>query len=172
MGEWDHSVSGSAGIYHYNKGTDQMFLGLENKFKKDKLSLAVFGGVSNNSNNDPALLVDLKESYKYDNKGIFSNNIRVRNTITDGSNTTQIRVSPFTVNIPITKNTSAYLNTHYVGKYNYNTKEYNQGAGAFLGGEIKFGSSSLDVEVQRYNIQNWKKHAGNWGVNAIYTINF
>ncbi len=172
MGDWDHSVNSSAGIYHYNTNNDQIFLGVENKFKNKGLTLGVFSGVTNTSNANPALLLDLKESYKYDSRGIFSNNVRVRNTLSDGTNTTQIRVSPLTVSVPVSKTTTVYANPHYVGKYNYNTKEWTQGAGIFAGVEQKLGNTTIAFEGQRYNIQDWNTNKGNWGVNVIFTQTF
>ncbi len=172
MPDWEHKQSGSAGVYTYNDGSCQMFLGFENKFQNNNLSLAVFTGATNVGEDNAGLLVDLKESYKYDDRGIFNNNVRIRNTFSEGTNTTQIRVSPLTVTVPVGKTTSVYANPHYVGKYNYNTQQWTQGAGIFVGVEQKIGSSSIALEGQRYNIQDWNKHKGNWGINAIYTKTF
>ncbi len=172
MHDFEHKQSGTAGVYTYNDGSCQMFLGFENKFQNDGLSLAVFTGATNVGKDNAGFLVDLKESYKYDKTGYLSNNIRIRNTFSEGSNTTQVRVSPLTITIPIGKSTSAYVNPHYVGKYNYNTKEWSQGAGVFAGVEQKIGSSSVALEGQRYNIQDWNKNKGNWGINVIYTKTF
>ncbi len=172
MGNWKLKQTGTAGTYIYNNNDCQMFLGVENKFQKNNLSLGVFTGLSNNGPNNPALLVDLKENYKYDKRGIFSNNVRIRNNFSDGSNSTQIRISPLTVTVPVGKTTTAYINPHLVGKYNYNTKNWTQGAGVFTGIEQKIGNASIALEGQRYNIQDWGKNKGNWGVNIIYTQTF
>lgn len=173
MGDWEHGQSVSIGTYTYNKSScNQLFTGMENKFKKDNLSFGIFTGVIGTSSDDPALLVDLKECYKYDDKGIFNQNIRIRNCASENTTTTQIRVSPLTVNIPLGKTTSAYVNPHYVGKYNYQTGDWTQGAGVFAGFEQKIGSTTVALEGQRYNLQDFNNHKGNWGVNLIVSKSF
>jgi len=173
MGDWEHVQSVSVGTYLYNKSdSNQFFAGMENKFKNDNLSFGIFTGVIGTSSGNPSALVDLKECYKYDDRGLFNQNIRVRNCFSEGCNSTQIRVSPITVTVPLGKTTSAYVNPHYTGKYNYNSGEWSQGAGVFAGVEQKIGSTTVALEGQRYNIQDFNNHKGNWGVNLIVTKTF
>ena len=172
MGDWITKQTGSAGAYLYNNKENQVFLGVENKVQNKNLTLGVFTGVTNVGKNNAGLLVDLKESYKYEKSGILSNNVRIRNTFSEGSNSTQIRISPLTVNIPVSKKTSTYINPHFVGKYNYNTEKWTKSAGVFAGIEQKIGKASLAIEGQRYNLQDFKENDGNWGINIIYTQNF
>lgn len=163
----------SCNDYLYNNATNTVLIGLDSKLTAGKFSAGVFNGVSLDSKSGAAMVVDLKAAYNYDKSGIVGQNLRLRNNLADGSISTQIRYSPCSVNVPVSKNTSIYMNPHGVAKYNYTTKKWDTGIGAFLGVTQKFKKGlSVSLEGQRYNIQNFKDNDGNWSANLILTKSF
>lgn len=169
-----YSLNASCSNYWYNNGVNTTLIGFENKFTLDKkFNAALFSGVALDTKSGGSMVIDLKASHNYDNKGIIGQNLRIRNNFGDGAVTTQFRYSPCTVSVPVAENTKVYLNPHGVAKYNYTTKKWDTGAGAFLGVTQNFKNGlSVSLEGQRYNIQNPKENDGNWGINFILSKTF
>ncbi len=148
--------------------------GLEENVVSKKGSVGAFIGGGTDFNKDVMLIIDMKGKMRYDDKGIFNQNLRVRNTIGINSNTTQIRYSPFSVDVPISNNLSFYANPHYVGKYDYKNDKWTNSAGIFAGFTQKIDkNTAVSIEGQRYNLQDIKDNSGkNWSINAIVNYKF
>lgn len=165
------SGTASASTYQNFDGSNVTIAGLEEKAYTPKASASAFLGLGSNFKDNTYAVIDLKGSYNYDEKGIFNQNLRIRNTIGTGGSATQIRYSPISVNIPINKSTSFYANPHYVGKVNYENNKWSNSAGIFAGISKKVSkNTTISIEAQRYNLQDIKDNSGkNWGINAILT---
>ncbi len=169
-------LKGNTSISSYQNfdGTNLTIAGVEEKASGLRGSAGVFLGVGTDFTKDAMGVLDFKGTYNYDDKGLFNQNLRVRNTVGVKSAATQIRYSPLSVNIPLNDKTTLYANPHYVGKYNYKTNQWTNSAGIFAGATQKLtDKTSLSLEVQRYNLQDIKDNSGkNWGVNAIISWKF
>ncbi len=162
------TYSASCMDYWYNSNVNTTLLGIETKIASKKMNAAIFNGIAYDTKSGASMIVDLKLGHNYDKNAIVGQNLRIRNNFGDGSISTQFRYSPCTVNVPVAENTSVYLNPHAVAKYNFTSKNWDAGAGAFLGVTQKFKNNlSISLEGQRYNIQNPSENRGNWGVNVI-----
>lgn len=170
----DNSISFVTGTYQQFDGNNVSFSGVEARYSGNRGYLG--GAVSAGTNNLKNLygIIDFKGKLNYDNKGIVDQNIRVRTTFDNNLGYTQIRYSPCTVTVPLGKKTSAYVNPHYVAKYDYNNKEWKHSAGWFAGVTQGLGNnSSISLEVQRYNAQNIHDNsAQNYSGNIIFTKKF
>ena len=134
--------------------------------------LSGYLGMGTNFESAPIGVIDFKESNPYVKGGIVSQNLRIRTKFDDGFSSTQIRVSPCTVNIPVGERTTLYANPHYSGCYDYKDKEWNHSAGIFVGATQKLGENvSISLEAQRYNLQDITDNdGGNWSFNAIVSV--
>ena len=171
------STRTTIGAYQYFDGKNMSFGGAETRSVGKQGYIGLGGFVASEDFKNPYGLVDIKGKWNYDKKGIFDQNIRVRTAFDDDLKTTQIRYSPVTVNIPINDDISVYTNTHYSGKYNYQSKEWSHSIGNFTGISCDLGEkNNLALEVQRYNLQDLKtkkeNEASNWSVNLMYTYKF
>ena len=119
-------------------------------------------------------LLDVKGKLNYDSSGTFEQNLRIRTAVDKEPKSTQIRYSPLTVNIDLTDNVSIYSNTHYSGKYNFDSGKWDHSAGNFTGVSWDIDKkNNLSVEAQRYNIQDFTNNSSeNWSVNLMYTYKF
>ena len=164
----------SISTYQNMDGTNLTIAGLEEKAVGNRGSAGVFLGIGTDFSKDAMAVLDFKGSYNYDKKGLFNQNLRVRNTVGLKSSATQIRYSPLSVNVPVSDNTILYANPHYVGKFNYKTDKWTNSAGIFVGATQKVSkNTSVSLEVQRYNLQDIKDNSDkNWGINAIITWTF
>lgn len=138
---------------------------------KTPYGLGAFAGMATDFSN-PMGVFDVKESNPYKKGSIISQNLRIRTKFGKDLLTTQVRFSPFTANIPLGKTTTAYVNPHYVGQYDYNSKTWKNSAGIFGGVTQQFGDKvSVSLEGQRYNLQDFHDNSGaNWSVNAIVSV--
>lgn len=170
-------LESTASINTYQKadGSNITIAGVEDKLKGRRGSASVFMGIGTDFNSYASYVVDFKGSLNYDKNGILGQNLRVRNNIKTGHNsTTQIRYSPLSVNVPVSDKTNIYVNPHYSGTINYKTDKWTNSAGVFAGVTQKLSKdTSLSLEAQRYNLQDIKDNsAKNWGVNAVLTYKF
>ena len=172
MGKFNTRIT--LGSYQYCDGSNMAFGGAETRYASDRGCLGVGGFVALDNMKNPYGLFDLKGKLNYDNKGIVEQNIRVRTAFDKDLKSTQIRYSPVTVNIPVCDNVSIYSNTHYSGKYNFNTNKWKHSVGNFTGLSCDLGKKdNLSIEAQRYNLQNFKDNSPeNWSVNLMYTHKF
>ncbi len=168
-------IKGTTSLNSYQNldGSNLTIGGIEEKALNQKGSAGAFLGIGTNFKNEAMVVIDFKGSLNYDKKGLFNQNLRIRNTIGTKNTATQIRYSPITANLPINDKTSFYINPHYSGKYNYKTGEWKNSAGVFSGITRKINEkTSISIEAQRYNLQDIKDNSGkNWGINAIITCN-
>ena len=164
----------SLNSYQNLDGSNLTVCGLEEKRVFDKISAGAFVGFGTDFENGPKLVFDFKGSMNYDKQEKLNQNLRVRNTFGGGNNSTQIRYSPLSVNIPLGETTDFYVNPHYSGKYSYKTSDWSHSAGIFAGVTQKISeNTSVSIEGQRYNLQNIKDNSGkNWGINMILSHNF
>jgi len=134
--------------------------------------LSVYTGCGTNFKGNDIGVFDIKESNKYNPNGVINHNARIRTKYNDNTLTTQVRVSPLSVNVPVGDKTSIYVNPHYVGQYNYKEKTWTNGAGIFAGVTQKIGKDmTISFEGQRYNLQNISDNNGsNWSFNAIFSV--
>lgn len=174
MGKPVESYTVSASSFQYFDKSNFTLAGIEQKFSKDKGYVSAFLGAATDFNKDGMAVIDLKGGYKYDSKGIFSQNLRIRNKIGKETESTQIRYSPLTIDVPVGKNTSLYMNPHYSGTMNHKAHKWTNSAGVFAGATQKLNkNTSLSLEIQRYNLQDIKDNSGkNWSANAIISYKF
>jgi len=157
-------------------GSNLTITGLDAKFNLQKgASANVFTGIGTDFDNIRGI-IDFKGSVPYKENSILSQNIRFRNNLTKDGCSTQIRYSPLTATIPVSKDktTNIYINPHYVGKYDYNSGNYTHGAGVFAGASKKLNKNlGIAIEAQRYNLQDFKDNSGkNWSFNSIISYKF
>lgn len=160
--------------YQSFDGSNFTLTGLEEKFKGEKGYVSTFIGGATNFKDDAMLVLDLKGGRNYDGNGIFNQNLRVRTKLGKESESVQLRYSPLSVDYPVSKNTSLYLNPHYSGQMDFRNDKWKNSIGAFGGVTQKLNNkTSLSVEVQRYNLQDIKDNSGkNWSLNAILSYKF
>ena len=141
--------------YGYADGNYTLLAGSEVRFAGKKGYIGAGGFVASNNLNDTYGIFDLKGKLNYDKKGIVEQNLRIRTAYDKDLRSTQIRYSPCTVNIPVSKDVSIYSNTHYVGKYEFDKKEWKHSMGNFTGVSWDVDTNNnLALEAQRYNLQN------------------
>ena len=170
----DLRTQASIGTYHGFDGSNTSFAGSEMRYGGKKWYVGAGAYLASNDLKDLYGLVDAKAKLAYDSKSVFEQNLRVRTAYDKDVKTTQIRYSPVTVNIPITKDVTAYSNTHYSGKYNFDEKTWSHSIGNFTGVSCKVSKKeNIALEVQRYNLQDIKDNSSkNWSFNFILTHNF
>lgn len=167
------------GLYNYSTyqsldGSNYTLTGLEDKYKGKNGSVSTFLGVGTNFKNDVMGVFDIKGSRNYDKQGIISSNLRLRTKLGKETESLQVRYSPVTVNVPVGKNTSVYLNPHYSGQMDFRKDKWTNSLGAFAGVSQDLNKkTNLSLEVQRYNLQDINDNsAKNWSVNAILSYKF
>ena len=155
-------------------GSNFTVAGVEEKLKLGKGYTSTFIGAATNFKNDGMFVIDLKGGYNYDKNGIFNQNLRIRNKMGQHTESTQIRYSPLSVDIPVSKKTNVYVNPHYSGQYDYKKDQWTNSIGAFAGVTQKINDkTSISLEGQRYNLQDIKDNSGkNWSINAIVSYKF
>ncbi|MBR6098423.1 hypothetical protein IKP85_01605 [bacterium] len=159
----------SASTFQSADGSNFTTAGFDIKFPQ---GLSTYIGMGTDFTKDPFGVIDFKESNPYGKGSIVGHNVRIRTKYDDKFLSTQVRVSPCTINVPVGKNTSIYVNPHYVGQYDYQTNTWKNGAGIFAGATQKFGQDvSVSLEGQRYNLQDIGDNSGgNWSINAIVSL--
>lgn len=174
MGNIQTTNSVSVSSYQMMDGSNFTVAGFEQKLSRPDGSVALFIGGGTDFTKDATSVVDLKGTYNYDKNGIFNQNARLRTKLGLKSCTTQIRYSPLSVNVPVGKSTSVYINPHYSGQFDFVNNKWSNSAGVFAGVTQNIGGHvSVSVEAQRYNLQNIKDNGSqNWGVNGIIAYKF
>lgn len=164
----------SVSTYQNLDGSNFTVCGVEEKYKKEKGYVSAFLGVGTNFKDDGMFVIDLKGGYNYDKKGVFNQNLRIRNKLGKETESIQFRYSPFSVDAPVGKNTNIYCNPHYAGQKDFKKGKWNHSVGVFAGVTQKLNDrTSISLEAQRYNLQDIKDNSGkNWGFNAIISCKF
>ena len=73
-----YSLNASCSNYWYNNGVNTTLIGFENKFTLDKkFNAAIFSGVALDTKSGGSMVIDLKASHNYDNKGIIGHEPRI-----------------------------------------------------------------------------------------------
>lgn len=131
-------------------------------------NLSVYGGVGTSfTKGSTGFVADFKGSMPYGNS-VFSGGFRVRNNINGSSMSTQIRVQPITVTIPVADKTKLYATPYVATKIDYNTGNTTTNVGCFAGASQKLGNVSIFVEGQIYDVT--KINAGTTSINAGIAI--
>lgn len=145
----------SVQTFQYLDGTNSTSAGVDAKFKLgDRASLSTFTGVVTDFAGSNSFRVDLKPSFKYNN--ILSFGSRIRTQFSDKSASTQFRITPVKITIPVDKKSDVYLDPHYYGKIDYTTQQWSNSAGALAGYEMNFNKHiSGFAEIQGYNFQDF-----------------
>ena len=164
----------SASTYQNLDGSNYTVVGLEEKLSSDSAYASVFLGGGTDFNKTVAGVFDIKYGINYDKKGISNQNLRIRTKFGKFSESVQIRYSPISLNIPISKNTNIYVNPHYSGQMDFKKDKWTNSIGTFAGISQKLNDkTTLSLEAQRYNLQDIKDNSGkNWGINAIISYKF
>lgn len=173
MGDFNARVS--ATTFQYCDGTNTVLVGPEVRYNYPRGYVGLGVAAATDNQKDLYGLLDVKAKCNYDNKGVFDQNLRIRTAIDgDGAKSTQVRYSPFTVNIPISDEMSIYTNIHYSGKYSYETNNWKHSIGNFTGVSWDVTpKDNLSLEGQRYNLQDLSDNSGgNWSINLSYTHKF
>lgn len=156
--------------YQSMDGSNFTTAGYELKYKN---APSVYAGFGTDFSGKSVFVADIKDSHSYGQDGMFGCNARIRTKAGEDCASTQFRVSPFSLNVPVTDKTSLYVNPHYSGTYNYKTQKWTNSAGVFGGVSQKVSdNTTISLEAQRYNLQNIGDNSGkNWSVNAVISIN-
>lgn len=164
----------SCASYQSFDGSNYTLTGLEDKYRGKKGYVSTFLGVGTNFKNDVMGVLDIKGGRNYDEKGILNSNLRLRTKLGKESESLQVRYSPLSVNVPVAKNTSLYLNPHYSGQMDFRENKWKNSLGVFAGVSQNLNKkTNLSLEVQRYNLQDITDNsAKNWSVNAILSYKF
>ena len=158
--------------YQSPDGSNFTVAGAEQKIKLNKGYVSTFVGAGTNFKNDAMFVVDLKGGYNYDKKGIFNQNLRIRNKMGQNSESTQIRYSPISVDLPVSKNTNIYINPHYSGQYDYKKDKWTNSIGAFGGFSYDINDKAkVSLEGQIYDIPKFKDNS-NYSINVILSYKF
>ena len=160
--------------YQYCDGKNTLLAGSEVRYSGSAGYVGTGAFVAVDDLKSPYGIFDLKGKLNYDSKGIVEQNLRVRTAFDGDLKSTQIRYSPCTVNIPVSEDVSIYSNTHYSGKYNFDSDKWEHSVGNFTGISWDISKKdNLSLEGQRYDIQDFKNNSGeNWSVNLMYTHKF
>lgn len=163
------TLKATVGSYQYFDGTSTEFVGLNGSVDGQYGSVGTGLSVATDYPQNAYGLWDITGKVKYNKH--FDSNIRIRSAFDDELKSTQIRISPLTVTVPINEKVSIYSNTHYSGKYNYQTNQWKHSMGNFTG--VSYNPTSKDnlsLEIQRYNMQDiTDNRPANWGVNIIFS---
>jgi hypothetical protein len=137
----------SASTFQQCDGSNFTTAGVDASVKVGSGSLSSYVGVATSfTNGSTGMVVDFKGSMPYGESAI-SGGFRIRNR--DGSS--QFRIQPSTVTIPIGQKTSIYATPYVVGKLTYATGDFSTNVGAFAGVSQKIGNVSVFVEGQIYD---------------------
>lgn len=173
------NISGrtTVGCFQYGDGKNTAFAGAEGRYNFGQGYAGVAGYVVTDNFENAYGLVDLKGKVNYDDKGIVEGNVRVRTAFDDDLKSTQIRISPCTVNVPIVKGVSLYNNLNYAGKYDYQNEQWKHSASDFLGVSWDVSKKvNLSLEGQAYNLQKAftpeQFQKDDWSVNFFATFKF
>lgn len=159
----------SVSTFQQCDGSNFTTAGVDNCYKVGSGSVGTYTGIGLTFDGKPSsAVVDVKGSMPYGNS-ILSGGFRVRNNLSEHSQTVQFRVQPCTVTVPVGKNTNIYATPYAATKVNYKTGDAATNVGAFTGVSQKFGNASLFVEGQVYDVT--KVNAGTTSINVGVSIN-
>lgn len=164
----DVTVNFTTSTYQSINGDNFTTAGCDMKFDH---GVGMYTGIGTDFHSKPVIVVDMKGSGQYGNS-VFQHNLRVRTKVSDKTFTSQIRVSPLSINVPLSDKTSIYANPHYSGTYDFDKKNWKHSAGIFGGITQKINDNTkISLEAQRYNLQDIKDNSGkNWSINAVVSV--
>lgn len=150
-------------------GTNFTTAGIDNSYKIGNGNLSAYAGLGMTFDGKPAsAIIDFKGSVQYGNSPV-SGGFRIRNNIGEDSQSTQFRIQPCTVNIPVGESTNFYATPYAATKVNHKTGDATTNFGAFAGVSQKIGkNASVFVEGQIYDAT--KVNANTTSINAGISI--
>ncbi len=150
-------------------GTNFTTTGVENNITNiGNASLNTYSGIGTSfDGNAISAILDIKGSVKY-GESIFSGGFRVRNNISEKSQTIQVRLQPATATVPINDNSKLYATPYTAAKIDYNTGKTNVTTGIFGGVSFKIGKVNGFVEGQIYDFTHIDNSTT--GINAGFSI--
>ena len=152
------TVKASAASFQQCNNTNFSTAGIDISKKFGKSSIGTYIGFGTSfEDNSTGAIVDLKGSTGYGNS-CLSGGFRIRNNISQNSQTIQFRVQPLTVTVPINKKISLYSTPYVATKLNYENGDASTSVGNFTGANIKLGKASLFVEGQIYDVTKINKN--------------
>ena len=160
----------SVSTFQNMDGSNFTTAGIETKILSGKGNLSTYTGVATNFNNNAiSAIFDFKGSMPYGESNL-SGSFRIRNNISDNSQTVQFRVQPTNINVPLNNNVSLYADPYVAMKVDYKTGDTTTNVGIFAGASAKVGKASVFVESQLYDVS--KISSRTTGINAGISIPF
>jgi hypothetical protein len=157
----------SVSTFQQNNGNNFTTAGVDTSVKVGKGTLSSYVGLSTEfTNNTTGFVVDFKGSAPYRSGSILSGGFRVRNTETS----TQIRIQPATINIPLGK-TTAYATPYVLFKTPHTSGNITTKCGIFAGASQKVGDVNVFIEGQIYDIGNINKDTTSINLGVSIPIN-
>lgn len=164
-------------------GTNFTTVGVEAKTKFDTpigiFGLGTYAGLGSDFQDKATGVFDLKFNGNYTEDGTLGFNGRARTKFGKNEQSTEVRVSLLSVNIPICKRVKAYFTPCARAKYNYFDNSWTPSATVFVGFTWNIDDkTSISGEVQSYNTENAfngsKKflNGENWSGNFIISRRF
>lgn len=158
----DYKVSAST--FQQCDGTNFTTTGVDASVKVGKGTLGSYVGVATEfTSGSTGIIVDFKGSMPYGDSPI-SGGFRIRNK----GGSTQFRLQPATVNVPVGNSTKLYATPYAVGNLKYDSGEFTTKLGCFAGVSQKIGNVSVFVEGQIYDAT--KINANTTSVNVGVSI--
>ena len=155
-------------------GTNFTTAGVEAKTSLGPIGLGAYVGLGSDFKDKATGVFDVKCNGKYTQDGTLGFNGRVRTKLGKNEQSTEVRVSPLSVNIPISKSVSAYFTPCARAKYNYFNNSWTPSATVFAVITWKpDDKTSISAEVQSYDTQNAFNGSGeflngeNWSGNLV-----
>lgn len=165
----DPATKVSVSSFQQCDGTNFTTAGVDNSYKTGNCSIGVYTGIglTFDGKNSSAVL-DLKGSVPYGESPV-SGGFRIRNNLSENSQTVQMRIQPCTVNIPVGEKTTLYAAPYSAVKINYKNGDTKTNFGGFAGVSQKIGkNASIFVEGQIYDVTKTDKNTTS--VNAGISV--
>ena len=160
----------SAWSYQNMDGSNYSLAGADISIPLKNLNFGIFTGIGTSfKKGGTSGIVDLKGAYSFLD-GKLNSNFRFRNKIGGQNRSSELRLQPIALSLPISKNTSYYINPYYLYKYSYSSKESSNKFGVYTGITKKLGNTKLFLEGQLYDLKRITKET--IGINAGISYNF
>lgn len=164
------STKVSVSTFQQCDGSNFTTAGIDNCYKLGSGCVGTYTGVGLGFDGKPtSAVLDVKGSLPYGNS-ILSGGVRVRNNLSENTQTVQFRVQPCTVTVPVAENTNIYATPYVATKVNYKTGNAVTNAGAFAGISQKIGKASVFVEGQIYDVTKVNKNTSSINVGVSLTL--
>ena len=158
--------------YQDINGTNTTIIGVDNSYKigDSDFKLTTFTGIGIDTNKDSSsssVIVDVKGNYRYGDT-CLSGGFRLRNKFGENTQSTQLRLQPMNVNIPVSDKVSLYATPYVVGKQNWKNNTIEPVVGGFAGASYKVRAGKMSIEGQ-YD-RSITRGTNGYSVNVGYVI--